>query len=80
MIFNAFPKPTVFLTISTYNHFSSQQMLDHGVLVVGYGPGYWLVKNSWSAKWGSEGYIKMKRSGDGENQCGIASMASYPLV
>lgn len=58
--------------------------LDHGVLIVGYGASgyapirfkekpYWIIKNSWGANWGEEGYYKLCR---GRNICGIESLVS----
>jgi KDEL-tailed cysteine endopeptidase len=53
--------------------------LDHAVTIEGMGTedgkDYWLVRNSWSADWGEQGYIKMAR---GKNLCGIANSVVYP--
>ncbi|DAZ92725.1 TPA: hypothetical protein N0F65_012508 [Lagenidium giganteum] len=35
--------------------------LDHVVLVYGFTPEYWMVKNSWGTSWGENGFLKMKR-------------------
>jgi len=58
--------------------------LDHGVLVVGYGydsteaKDYWIVKNSWGASWGEQGYIRLAKKESGAGMCGMYKQPSYP--
>lgn len=59
--------------------------LDHGVLIVGYGSSqgtdYWLLKNSWGASWGEEGYFRIRRdmSKKDKGVCGVQMDPSYPI-
>lgn len=48
--------------------------VDHAIVLVGYGTDptdgdYWLIRNSWSAGWGEEGYIRIARYGNGKEPC-----------
>ena len=61
----------------------SSTMLDFSLLAVGYGTtqdnqDYYILKNQWTTQWGMDGYVLMVRNKN--NQCGLASMASYALI
>ncbi|XP_015783352.1 cathepsin L1 [Tetranychus urticae] len=60
---------------------SDPKDLSHAVAVVGYGSEngipFWIVRNSWGQDFGESGYFRLYR---GSNMCGIANLASYPIV
>jgi hypothetical protein len=41
---------------------------NHGVAAIGYGPDYWLIRNSWGSEWGEGGYIRVNMN---DGSCGI---------
>ncbi|KAH7636554.1 group 1 mite allergen-like protein [Dermatophagoides farinae] len=52
--------------------------VNHAVLLVGYTPDSWILKNSWGKTWGEQqGYFRIAR---GKNMCGINTEIAYPLV
>jgi cathepsin H len=55
--------------------------VNHAVLAVGYGVEngvpYWLIKNSWGADWGADGYFKMEM---GKNMCGEYSLMQLHIL
>ncbi|KAF5743104.1 thiol protease aleurain-like [Tripterygium wilfordii] len=86
------PVSVAFQVISEFRHYkegvftsdscgTTPMDVNHAVVAVGYGVEdgvpYWLIKNSWGADWGDNGYFKMEL---GKNMCGIATCASYPIV
>uniref|UniRef100_A0A8C9PUK8 Cathepsin F n=1 Tax=Spermophilus dauricus TaxID=99837 RepID=A0A8C9PUK8_SPEDA len=59
----------------------SPWLIDHAVLLVGYGNRsqvpFWAIKNSWGTDWGEEGYYYLHR---GSGACGVNTMASSAVV
>lgn len=45
-----------------YNGAGTKIQCNHAVTLIGYGDGYWLIRNSWSADWGEQGYIRVEDS------------------
>lgn len=55
----------------------SEITLDHGIVVVGYGEEggvpYWVLKNSWGATWGEQGFMRIRRNHGPHGKCALAS-------
>ena len=63
--------------------------IDHGVGLVGYTSDYYILRNSWGASWGINGYMLIgkgidpstnKAYNDGAGQCGLLTSGSYPVL
>lgn len=62
---------------------ADMKKLDHAILTVGYGvengKKYWIVKNSWTATWGEQGYIRFARDTSlNGGICGLALDTNRP--
>ncbi|XP_024868028.1 cathepsin L1 [Temnothorax curvispinosus] len=75
---NASPKTFQLYHKGVYDdHQCSSDMVNHAMLVVGYTPTEWILKNWWGASWGEKGYMRLARN---KNRCGVANYAAYVKV
>jgi hypothetical protein len=71
--------------------------VNHGVVIVGYGKvtaedsvrgrckEYWIVRNSWGANWGEEGFFRVCNDGTGSKKtpfgtCSLSKYSTWPTM
>lgn len=59
------------------DHLCSSDTINHAMLIVGYTPTEWILKNWWGDRWGENGYMRLAKN---KNRCGIANYAAYVKV
>ena len=64
--------------VGHYDGCPTYKRLNHGIILVGYGPDYWEAKNSWGSDWGNKGFVKFTRAK--ADVCRILSYVMYPVV
>ncbi|XP_015112300.1 cathepsin L1 [Diachasma alloeum] len=72
---NASPKTFQLYHTGIYDDpLCSSDNVNHAMLIVGYTPTYWILKNWWGDQWGENGYMRIRKN---VNRCGIANYAAY---
>ena len=58
--------------------------VNHAVVIVGFSSDddgdYYIVRNSWGADWGEQGYIRVAAGQDGSGVCGILTYNARPIT
>ncbi|XP_043253123.1 procathepsin L [Colletes gigas] len=75
---NASPKTFQLYHKGVYDdEFCNSDSVNHAMLIVGYTPTEWILKNWWGDEWGENGYMRLAKN---KNRCGIANYAAYAKV
>ncbi|XP_071863674.1 cathepsin L4 isoform X1 [Bombus fervidus] len=75
---NASPKTFQLYHTGVYDdEVCSSDMVNHAMVIVGYTPTEWILKNWWGNGWGENGYMRLAKN---KNRCGIANYAAYAKV
>lgn len=72
----AVAQPFMFYISGIYNG-QCGTVINHAMVIVGYTPQVWIVRNSWGRDWGENGYVYIPR---GQNKCQINSYVTAVYV